>query len=271
MNNFFLILLLCFHLCKSYDLNNKIVYSTIPKSGTHLLRKCLTLMTGSAGLWIGMKNGKHIDENNLIIIEHYLNKLQPTSFLITHLPYSVEIEKLLRNYNTKFIFMYRDLRDQLVSYVHFLQRDDTPENVKAAISGMSFDQILESLIIDNRIYDVEWRGQKNVKEFYDSFIPWLQSEFCHFVRFENLIGPKGGGSLLSQYTTIESIAKYIGIELNSQQIEFIMTNLFGSSFSFHKGQIGSWRKYFTEKHKKLFKDVAGQLLIELGYETDNTW
>ena len=46
---------------------------------------------------------------------------------------------------------------------------------------------------------------------------------------------------------------------------------FGDSVTFHKGQIGAWKTEFTENHKKLFKEIAGQLLIDLGYEKDYNW
>ena len=35
--------------------------------------------------------------------------------------------------------------------------------------------------------------------------------------------------------------------------------------------IGQWKEYFTEKHKKEFKKEAGKLLIDLGYEEDFDW
>jgi hypothetical protein len=41
--------------------------------------------------------------------------------------------------------------------------------------------------------------------------------------------------------------------------------------TFRSGKTGEWRKYFTEEHKKIFKDVAGDLLIRLGYEQSNDW
>jgi hypothetical protein len=30
-------------------------------------------------------------------------------------------------------------------------------------------------------------------------------------------------------------------------------------------------EFFSEEHKQLFKDVAGDLLVRLGYEKDNDW
>ena len=44
-----------------------------------------------------------------------------------------------------------------------------------------------------------------------------------------------------------------------------------SSPTFRSGRIGSWRTTFTEAHKALFKDISGDLLLQLGYETDTSW
>jgi len=41
--------------------------------------------------------------------------------------------------------------------------------------------------------------------------------------------------------------------------------------SFRKGKAGGWREHFMENHKRLFKQVAGKLLITLGYEGDHDW
>jgi hypothetical protein len=43
------------------------------------------------------------------------------------------------------------------------------------------------------------------------------------------------------------------------------------SRTFRSGKTGEWRKYFNEQHKRCFKDVAGDLLVRLGYEQNNDW
>jgi hypothetical protein len=43
-----------------------------------------------------------------------------------------------------------------------------------------------------------------------------------------------------------------------------------SSF-FRKGVAGDWKDVFTEQDRQIFKEEAGDLLIELGYENDHDW
>jgi hypothetical protein len=40
---------------------------------------------------------------------------------------------------------------------------------------------------------------------------------------------------------------------------------------FRKGVAGDWREVFTERDKRIFKEEAGDLLVELGYEKDLDW
>jgi hypothetical protein len=40
---------------------------------------------------------------------------------------------------------------------------------------------------------------------------------------------------------------------------------------FRKGVAGDWRSVFTEKDRRVFKQEAGELLVELGYEKDHDW
>jgi hypothetical protein len=40
---------------------------------------------------------------------------------------------------------------------------------------------------------------------------------------------------------------------------------------FRKGIAGDWKNVFTEQDKRDFKTVAGDLLIEIGYEKDKNW
>lgn len=44
-----------------------------------------------------------------------------------------------------------------------------------------------------------------------------------------------------------------------------------SSSFFRKGVAGDWKNVFTEEDKSIFKQEAGDLLVELGYEKDDNW
>ena len=65
--------------------------------------------------------------------------------------------------------------------------------------------------------------------------------------------------------------------MSNEKIDKVANAVFGGEGppgclnTFRTGQIGSWKYYFNKKHKKVFKKIAGQLLIDLGYEKDFEW
>ena len=63
----------------------------------------------------------------------------------------------------------------------------------------------------------------------------------------------------------------MNLQISDRNLIKIANDLFGGTWSFRKGSIGSWKQYFTQEHKQAFKEVAGQLLIDLGYEKDLNW
>ncbi len=47
--------------------------------------------------------------------------------------------------------------------------------------------------------------------------------------------------------------------------------MFGLGRTFRKGLIGGWRSEFSEEHTQAAREVAGPLLVELGYEANPDW
>lgn len=38
-----------------------------------------------------------------------------------------------------------------------------------------------------------------------------------------------------------------------------------------RGDVGYWKKWFSEEDRNFFKENSNDLLIQLGYEKDNNW
>jgi hypothetical protein len=92
------------------------------------------------------------------------------------------------------------------------------------------------------------------------------------VQFEKLVGPLGGGTRQAQYGEIRRIAAHLSIALDTDEVEDIAENVYyHRSSTFRKGIVGDWKNHMTPEHKAAFKEVAGQLLVDLGYEADEDW
>lgn len=61
-------------------------------------------------------------------------------------------------------------------------------------------------------------------------------------------------------------ADHLGISCPSSRLERIADGLYGESPTFFRGKIGRWREAFRDEHLRAFREVAGDLAAELGYD-----
>ena len=66
-------------------------------------------------------------------------------------------------------------------------------------------------------------------------------------KFEDLVGPLGGGCQEKQLATIKHIAQRMGHPINDTKALSIAQQLFGESATFVEGKIGAWKDYFTQE------------------------
>ncbi len=167
------------------------------------------------------------------------------------------------------IFVYRDPRDAVVSSVFYA----TDMNPKHALHRY-YNERLASL--EERI-DVAIRGlddpdlpYSSVRQRFEKYLGWLEQPAVLSLRFEDL--------QTNREAAFTQILDYLGARgwRNQPPREESLRALLAAirprkSGTFRKGKPGGWREYFTEANKALFKEVAGDLLIRLGYEKDTNW
>ena len=165
-------------------------------------------------------------------------------------------------------FIYRDPRDMLVSQVFFAtdmheehgmheyykSLPDFGSRLKVAITGIDKDGL--------KMVSVEQR--------YEGVFQWLEQKNMMCLRFEDLINARDA-TLNAMLDEVENTGykiptpreKALSILVNAIQPK--------KSHTFRSGKTGGWKEYFSEEHKKLFKEVAGDLLVKLNYEKNNDW
>jgi hypothetical protein len=240
---------------------------TIPKCGTNLLFKLLTGIC-SAQLAIPRKRFFLIDDQAVKILTK-----SPLFILIAHAIYVERNIKKLNDEHIKKVFIYRDPRDQIVSAAFWIKTiERVPEH------EWSIDELIDALILDGStlwssifLAQNPWIHVKDIASFYNLYLPWRFEPNVYTTTFEKLVGKEGGGDEATQIDEIIAIANYLGHVITTEEAKKISSALFGGTLTFREGKIGSWKGHFLERHKAAFKKVAGQLLIDLGYERDFNW
>lgn len=247
--------------------------NAMPKSGSHLLTQILEGLT-ELGPFVdpGFPPVNRSEGNQALSPEAVIKNIENMrsgdiryGYIHANEPYL----SLFAQPNRATIFIYRDPRDMLVSHVFYAtdmyaghgmhqyyteHLSTMEERLNAAIAGVTEPGFELS----------------SVKQRYESYLGWLDQPNILCVKFEDLI--------LDREPTLGRILDYLStfntqLSTNrSRAIEILAKNIAPKrSGTFRKGQPGNWREHFTAANKILFNEVAGDLLVRLGYEASRDW
>jgi len=247
----------------SLSSHDDFVLYTVPKAGTHLIAVCLHLMTGSSQQFFNEYPFKdpgacqyhlHVLRN-----QHY--------FLMSHDFFSQDMAELWSICNCKIFLMLRDPRDMTLSMISYIMNGYD-------VGGWSRNNWFGQLSLEEQInLTMERIHGCGVEDHYQRRLDWGKMPQSCCIYFENLVGPKGGGTITAQLKEMRKIANHIHLQISDKALLEIGDQMFGhcESQTFHKGAIGKWKQYFSDENKQFCKEILGDLLIELGYESNYAW
>ncbi len=244
------------------------IITAIPKAGTHLLTDCIQLLTGKGT--IGLIGGSADDfARSLTLAE------EGQGILKVH-NYSGDFASTLGQHGYKNLFICRDPRDACTSLVFYLDGMTGTQRDFYVVSEdwdtLTFDEKLMTVITGNRC-------PSYLSTWYENVMPWADYPDTLVVKFEALIGSKGGGNDDVQLGTLIDIALFLHMEVGYATIYDTAKRLYSPKSKpkpevapdFIPGQIGNWKYFFKEEHKQAFKRSYNHLLTHFGYERNDRW
>ncbi len=184
-------------------------------------------------------------------------------FVTAHCIYTPELAGLFQERGMKTVCILRDPRDVAVSQMHYLKQ---LENHFAHEEYIALPSDGERLMVSIRGGQLGGRELQSLGRRYRQFLDWERAGGAVMVRFEDLVGPEGGGSEEAQRLAVGRVAAHLGVPVEERTIGLVGKNLFGAGRTFRRGQIGGWREEFTPEHERALEETAGPLLAELGYQ-----
>ena len=236
----------------------KVLINTVPKSGTNLIANTLWNFP-----YLRRSSKRTISTESV----EYCYNIKKGEYCFSHLPFSKQLSELLINNGTRVLFIVRDPRDVVISRYKYITYIDLNHRAHNYFNKLSNDEerLMCAIIGKTKIIEP-------IDMVYNNYYPWKENENCLMIKFEDLIGSKGGSFDNNQIITINNIANFLNIPLNDTQIDHIAKSTFSEkSPTFNTGQIGKWRKYFSEEHTRVFKELNSNLLIKYEYEVNNKW
>ena len=152
------------------------------------------------------------------------------------------------------VFFATDMHEEHGMHAFYKSLPDFGERLKVAITGIDRDGL----------YMVSVKGR------YEGVFEWLTQPNVMCIRFEDLINNRDA-TLASMLDEVEKTGYRIPTPREQAMSILVEAIQPKKSRTFRSGKTGGWREYFSDEHKRLFKEVAGDLLVRLGYEKTNDW
>ena len=254
---------------------------SFPKSGTHLLDQILLGFSKVSPFskrlhsfyaeYEGESGLKHGPEEAL----KWLNTLRPRDVASAHLFARPETIACVSSPAFVSYFIFRDPRDVVVSHVFYVTEMEARHVHHDYYASLpDFDSRLTISILGRSDSNARPEHSRRV-EFPDiaarfaPYLGWLDEPSVIKIHFEDLIDDRTA--------TLNHLLDHFLARVPLQTPRRLILDALESSINpsksptFRSGKAGEWKKYFTDEHKKIFKDAAGDLLVRLGYEKDNGW
>jgi hypothetical protein len=225
---------------------SKVFLISIQKSGTNMVAQAL-------------KGGKLLTFRGSLYREKPLpNVMQQLrtfeGFARHHLPWRKEYADILRSPNIVTFFLYRDPRDIIVSWKHWISRPNFGEG------WLNFKLESGELVADCR--DPYAEIIKAAPAKFSQFFGWLDEDFVHQLRYEDL--------MKKEVRQLQKIHKLVGGAYGSvEQMRgrIIRKHDPNKNPTFRRGKIGDWKMEFRPRHIKLFKEGGMMNVMDrLGYD-----
>jgi sulfotransferase 6B1 len=249
--------------------------NSFPKSGTHLLTQVLQGFTRlgpavESGLpAVVTYRGDTGRERQPGEIMADLERLLPGDIAYGHLHALPQAVEHLCQPGFAAFFILRDPRDVVVSHVHYVT-DIEPDHIHHAYYTQvlqDFDQRLRTSILGLPDENIPF---PDIYQRFAPYLGWLERPEVLCLRYEDFLRDRDTAlGLILDHAIRRGFPapnnRQAGIQVLADSIDP------QRSPTFRSGKAGGWRAQFSPEHKTRFKQVAGDLLVRLGYETDDNW
>lgn len=225
--------------CNKPKPKRKIFITAAHHSGEELVKTVIDELVKPT--WISVEEETDLSEDVL----HSLAR--DNKAMVSHVYATDKIVRLAQEQQINVLYVVKDPRDYVYATAQWIKNAAHKDEE----STKSVQELVAALIAD-------------VDFVYRAYTPWMSYKNTLVVHSENFAGKEE-----EQVEEILKLARHLGVSVDKQKAHRIAL-LCQKEEETYKNN-GTWKQAFTQEHKELFKEVAGQLLIDLGYEKDLNW
>ena len=247
----------------------RVLANSMPKSGTHLLASLLDGLGDLrfAGHLVTFDCGdRHDPGPALDDLTTRLGALRNGRYLGGHLIADDAVQDRVAASAVKLLTILRDPRAVTVSGANYvLEATQLRDRDEALKLFPDKDSILRAMVAGHgepgeRFYFPE------IGERYAAYAAWWDSPVGLTVRFEDLIGGRGGGSDAEQVERVATILQFLGYGADPATSRRLATQLFSEkAITFRTGRVDSWREELPPDLAAEIEERCAPWMARLGY------
>lgn len=264
---------------------HKAFVNSLPKSGTNLVIKALLMMGMretfhvSAGLvrartvasavrralWHPLGQSYQVGIDTPVDIARWpidarLRRLEAGAFGSGHLGYTSALLDRIKLHGIRPILMTRDPRAVLVSGIDYIVSQPR-HALHRGFRSLERRAQIERMLLGGNVGGVELRS---LQERCAALAPWLEDPQVLRLKFEDLVGSRGGGSDQRQRESLAGLAEYLGVA--ATLVDDVAAGLWGPGrATFRQGTAEGWREAIPAE---MLGDLTSELrpvLLAWGY------
>jgi Sulfotransferase domain len=238
--------------------SDRVIIVSIPKSGTYLVAELLKALGYH---WTGMHlaetaytdySGSQLEEarqdpgrfTRSESLSEALTRIRPGEFAVGHLPFKAAVVQATKRFNR--IYLTRDLRSALVSYMRFLHA--TGRLGAKHLAWYAIPELHERCNLF-----LQTTAPYLLKRFYEGMAGWPEQSDVLPVRFEDLVA----GSEQATHA-VNSIASYLGIA-NYDAHAVLSASLAARTITKSEG-LTCLGEYWSPEAERRFAEIGGPAL-----------
>jgi sulfotransferase 6B1 len=250
-----------------------VLANSFPKSGTHLLFQLVDGLpdaTNYGAFLASMTSSRRFRERSPQNASRFIRGFVPGEIVRGHLFFHPQNAADLSQKNVVHYFVYRDPRDVVVSEAHYLREMNRWHRLGPYFRNC--DSLQDAIMLSITGFDPPRPGLEypDIAARFARYAGWLHSHDCLPIRFEDLASERRE-AVIRQLAQFYATRRADRIDVEACAADMISRIAPEKSHTYRRGKKAGWQSEFTPEHRRVFDELAGDLLIELGYESNHDW
>ncbi len=254
------------------------VLVSAPKSGTHLGIRLLTTLGWAPGnverILLGRELPSGIGEPEVLLlpgagfeacrprreIEAMLRNLTPGRCTWGHVTPEPMLLEVLAELGVLVVHIVRDPRAVVRSMADwYLEPRFAHRN--QAIADTTLDERVDLVIGAGDGSP----GDLRLDQRWSRYVEWMDVPTAITVRYEDLVGPAGGGTTERQHAAVAAVARRLGLSPEPEAIAAVGERIYGGTDTFRVGQVDRWSADLRPEAVRTIERALGDRMDQLGY------